>query len=52
MSDESTKRRVAFAYLEEVRRLWRVEFAAEERTAIAFGLNDKFGPVLQKQMVG
>lgn len=51
MSEDSMKRRVVFAYLEEIKRLWRKEFAGIEQTALAFSLNDRFCPVLQHEMV-
>lgn len=51
MTDESMKRRIAFSFLDEIKVQWRQEFAAVERTALAFSLNDRFSPVLRHQMV-
>lgn len=50
MTEESMKRRVAFSFLDEVKALWRQDFAAVEQTALAFSLNDRFSPVLRHQM--
>jgi vesicle-associated membrane protein 7 len=51
MTEESTKRRVAFSFLDEVKSQWRQEYAGVEQTALAFSLNDRFSPVLHHQMV-
>jgi hypothetical protein len=51
MSDESMKRRLTFSFLEEIKTIWRKEFASVEHTALAFSLNDQFAPVLRQQIV-
>jgi hypothetical protein len=45
------KRRIAFSFLDEIKRLWRQDYASIEQSAIAFSLNDRFSPVLQHQIV-
>lgn len=52
MTEESMKRRVAFSFLDEIKTQWRQEYSGVEQTALAFSLNDRFSPVLQRQMVG
>lgn len=51
MSDEGTKRRLAFAFLDDIQGLWRERFAATEQTAIAFSMNEAFSPVLKARIV-
>jgi hypothetical protein len=51
MADEGMKRRLTFAFLDEIKRLWRHEFTAIEQTALAFSLNDQFSPMLRQQIV-
>jgi hypothetical protein len=51
MADEGMKRRLTFAFLDEIKRLWRHEFTAIEQTALAFSLNDQFSPILRQQIV-
>jgi hypothetical protein len=51
MADEGMKRRLTFAFLDEIKRLWRHEYTAIEQTALAFSLNDQFSPVLRQQIV-
>lgn len=51
MSDESTKRRLAFAFLEDIKKIWREKFVQVEGTAHAFSLNDAFSPVLNQKIV-
>lgn len=51
MSDENAKRRVTFAYLEDIMKNWRDRFGSTEQTALAFSLNDIFSPVLRQRMV-
>lgn len=50
MADEDVKRRVTFAFLEDIKRLWRAKFANIEATAIAFSLQESFAPVLKQQI--
>ena len=51
MSDESTKRRVTFAFLEDIKKNWRENYYAIERTALAFSMNESFSPVLRDKIV-
>lgn len=50
MSDENTKRRMAFAFLEDVKGVWRERYRAVEHTALAFSLDDTFSPVLREKI--
>ena len=50
MASEQTRRRVTFSFLEDVMTAWRAQYAAMEQTALAFSLNDAFGPVLKQKM--
>lgn len=51
MSDESTKRRITFAFLEDIKKVWRENYIAVERTALPFSLNEAFSPVLRQKLV-
>lgn len=51
MSDESTKRRITFGFLEDIKKSWRDRFQSVEQTALAFSLNDMFSPTLKQKMV-
>ncbi len=50
MADESTKRRITFAFLEDIKTLWREKYGSVEQSALAFSLNDLFSPVLRQRM--
>lgn len=50
MSDDDTKRRIAYAFLDNIKKLWRERFGAVEHSAIAFSLNELFSPVLRQRM--
>ena len=50
MSEQSCRRRVAFAFLEDIKRRFTSAYGASARGAQAFTLNAEFGPVLQRQM--
>lgn len=50
MADEDVKRRITFAFLEDIKRLWRGKYASMESTAIAFSLQESFAPVLKQQI--
>jgi hypothetical protein len=50
MADESTKRRITFAFLEDIKTLWREKYGSVEQSALAFSLNDIFSPVLRQRM--
>lgn len=51
MSDESTKRRITFAFLEDIKKCWRERYSSIEQTALAFSLNDMFSPILRQKIV-
>lgn len=51
MSDESTKRRITFAFLDDVKKTWRDNYVAVERTALPFSMNEAFSPVLRQKIV-
>jgi len=50
MADQASRRRVAFAFLEDVRRRFVAAYGAGARSAAPFTLNAEFAPVLQRQM--
>ena len=50
MADQGSKRRVAFAFLEDARRRFGAAYGRAARDAPAFTMNADFGPVLQRQM--
>lgn len=50
MSDETTKRRIAFSFLDDIKRLWRDRFGSVEQTALAFSLNELFAPILNQRI--
>jgi hypothetical protein len=50
MADESTKRRITFAFLEDIKSLWRERIGEAEKSALAFSLNDMFSPILRQRM--
>lgn len=51
MSDEATKRRITFSFLEDVKKLWRERYASVEQNALPFSLNDLFSPILRQKIV-
>ena len=50
MTDESLKRRIAFAFLEDIKSLFREKYSQIEETAIAFSLNEAFSPILKQRI--
>mmetsp|Transcript_15699 Transcript_15699/g.63222 ORF Transcript_15699/g.63222 Transcript_15699/m.63222 type:complete len:225 (+) Transcript_15699:257-931(+) len=46
----SSKRRVPFNFLEDIRQRFVATYGDQAQTAIAFAMNHEFGPVLQTQM--
>ena len=50
MADESTKRRITFAFLEDIKQTWREKYGGVEQTALAFSLNDSFSPILKQRI--
>ena len=50
MSDEDTKRRITFAFLDDIKKAWRERFGSVEQSALAFSLNDMFAPVLKQRL--
>lgn len=51
MSDESAKRRITFAFLEDIKKIWRERYSAVEQSALPFALNDMFSPILRQKIV-
>ncbi len=51
MSDEQFPRRIAFAFLEDIRTRFLGMYRNTYKTAMAFGMNEEFSRVLQRQMV-
>lgn len=50
-NDDSTKKRVAFQFLEDIKKDWRVRYDEQiESKAIAFAMQAEFSPILQGQM--
>lgn len=45
-----TRRRIPYAFLDDVKERFKTDYGGAARTAIAFAMNDEFGPILQKQM--
>jgi vesicle-associated membrane protein 7 len=50
MSDDQFPRRIAFAFLEDIKNRFLSMFKNTYRTAMAFGMNEEFSRVLQRQM--
>mmetsp|Transcript_20342 Transcript_20342/g.18481 ORF Transcript_20342/g.18481 Transcript_20342/m.18481 type:complete len:217 (-) Transcript_20342:5-655(-) len=50
MCDDMNKRRIPFAFLEDIQQRFKVTYGDKAQTAIAFSMNNDFGRVLQKQM--
>lgn len=51
MATEDTKRRLTFAFLDDIMKLWREKYGSVEQSALAFSLNDLFAPILKQRMV-
>ena len=50
MASEMTKRRIPFAFLEDIKIRFRQQFGDAIHTAIPFSMNEAFAPVLKRQM--
>ena len=50
MASEMTKRRIPFAFLEDIKIRFRQQFGDAIHTAIPFSMNEDFAPVLKRQM--
>jgi len=50
MCDDGNKKRIPFAFLEDIKDKFVSMFGSKAATAIAFSMNSDFGKVLQKQM--
>jgi vesicle-associated membrane protein 7 len=50
MCDETNKRRIPFAFLEDIKNRFKATYGERAHTAIAFAMNEDFGRSLQKQM--
>jgi vesicle-associated membrane protein 7 len=51
LADEEFGRRIAFAFLEDVRNRFKATYGDRGKTALAYGMNADFSRVLQNQMV-
>ena len=45
MADDDIKRRATFAFLEDIKKVWREKYGSVEQSALAFSLNDLFYPI-------
>lgn len=50
MCDDMSKRRIPFAFLEDIKQRFRATYGDKVHTAIAFSMNEDFGRTLQKQI--
>lgn len=50
MTDAGMKRRTAFAFLEDIKTIWRERYASIEQSALPFSMNELFSPILQLKM--
>ena len=50
MADESFGRRIPFSFLEDIMRRWLDAYGERGQTALAYGMNEDFSRVLQRQM--
>ena len=50
MADEEFRRRVPFAFLQDIKERFKQLYGERAKTAIAFSMNEDFSRVLQKRM--
>jgi vesicle-associated membrane protein 7 len=50
MCDDLNKRRVPFAFLEDIKERWSTLFGEKGQSAIAFSMNDEFASILQQRV--
>lgn len=50
MADEGMKRRIAFAFLEDIKSVWRDKYASVEQSASPFAMNETFSVVLKQKI--
>jgi vesicle-associated membrane protein 7 len=50
MCDEMSKRRIPFAFLDDIKQRFVLTYGERAQTAIAFSMNEEFKRTLQKQM--
>jgi vesicle-associated membrane protein 7 len=50
MADEDAKRRIPFAFLDDIKNRFKSSYGNRAMTAIAFAMNEEFSPVLKKQL--
>lgn len=50
MCDDMSKRRIPFAFLDDIKQRFRATYGDKVHTAIAFSMNEDFGRTLQKQI--
>jgi hypothetical protein len=51
MAEKSFSRRIAFAFLDDIKTRFQRTYQDRAHSALTFAMNDDFGRVLQKQMV-
>ncbi len=51
LTDEAEKRRIAFAFLDDIKERFLATYGSRAQTAIAYAMNGEFGPILQERMV-
>lgn len=52
MTDMDAKRRIAFAFLDDIKQRFKEKYGEQIFTANAFAMNQSFAPVIRRQMVG
>mmetsp|Transcript_4812 Transcript_4812/g.7286 ORF Transcript_4812/g.7286 Transcript_4812/m.7286 type:complete len:221 (+) Transcript_4812:23-685(+) len=50
LADQKSKRRIPFAFLEDIKRKFKSQFGINAQSALAFSMNEDYAPVLKKQM--
>ena len=50
MCDDTNKRRIPFAFLEDIKQRFKATYGDRAQSAIAFAMNDDFGRILAKQL--
>lgn len=50
MCDDMSKRRIPFAFLEDIQQRFKTTYGDQALTAIAFAMNEEFGWTLQRQI--
>ena len=50
MADDVSRRRIPFAFLDDIKTKFQQDYGASAHSAIAFSMNEEFGRVLQRQV--